>query len=198
MKFHNQQNTMHIKSQIRILAIDDSPLVHEKVTIIGVFFRGGEQLDGVLRSEITKDGLDSTDTLIRMINGSKFHTQIRVILLDGVTYAGFNPVDITVLFKETGVPVISFMRSCPDLGNIKLALSNLQDAEKRWEIIQRAGKIYKIKQDNPVFIQFCGLDKESAVKIIRMTSIHSNIPEPLRIAHLIATGVVLGESTGKA
>lgn len=198
MRSNSQQNTMHIKSQIRILAIDDSPLIHEKVMIIGVFFRGGEQLDGVLCGNITKDGLDATETLIQMINGSKYHTQIRVILLDGVTYAGFNPVDITSLFKETGVPVISFMRSCPDLEKIKLALSNLPDAEKRWEIIQRAGKIYKIKQDNPVFIQFCGLDTESAVKIIRMTSTHSNIPEPLRVAHLIATGVVLGESTGKA
>jgi len=198
MKFQNQQNTMHIKPQIRILAIDDSPLIHEKVTIIGVFFRGGDQLDGILRNEITKDGMDATEVFIRMINGSKYHTQIRVILLDGVTYAGFNPVDITNLFKETGVPVISFMRSCPDLDKIKLALTNLPDAEKRWDIIQRAGKIYKIKQDNPVFMQLCGLDKESAVKIIRMTSTNSNIPEPLRVAHLIATGVVLGESTGKA
>jgi uncharacterized protein len=189
---------MHIKPQIRILAIDDSPLIRDKVMIIGAFFRGGEQLDGILRTEIEKDGMDATDVLIRTINGSKFHTQIRVILLDGVTYAGFNPVDITGLFKETGIPVISFMRSCPDLEKIKLALSNLPDAEKRWKIIQRAGKIYEIKQDNPVFIQLCGLDKESAVKIIQMTSTHSNIPEPLRVAHLIATGVVLGESTGKA
>ena len=189
---------MHIKPQIRILAIDDSPLMHEKVTIIGAFFRGGEQLDGILRNEIKKDGMDATDVFIRMIMGSKYHTQISVILLDGVTYAGFNPVDITSLFKETGVPVISFMRSCPDLEKIKQALTNLPDSEKRWEIIQRAGKIYKIEQDNPVFIQLCGLDKESAVKIIKITSTHSNIPEPLRVAHLIATGVVLGESTGKA
>ena len=198
MKFDNQQNRMHIKPQIRILAIDDSPLIHEKVTIIGAFFRGGEQLDGILRNEIKMDGMDATDVFIRMINNSKFHTQIRVILLDGVTYAGFNPVDITSLFNETGVPVISFMRSCPDLEKIKQALTNLPDSEKRWEIILRAGKIYKIKQENPVFFQICGLDKESAVKIITMTSTHSNIPEPLRVAHLIATGVVLGESTGKA
>ena len=189
---------MHIKSQIRILAIDDSPLIYEKVTIIGAFFRGGEQLDGVLCGKITKDGMDATEVFIRMINGSKYHTQIRAILLDGVTYAGFNPVDITNLFNETGVPVISFMRSCPDLDKIKLALKNLPYSDKRWEIIQNAGKIYKIKQENPVFMQLCGVDKESAVKIITMTSTHSNIPEPLRVAHLIATGVVLGESTGKA
>ena len=194
---------MHIKPEIRILGIDDSALKTPyfntgNVTIIGTFFRGGEQLDGILRSEITKDGMDATDTITLMIKKSKYYAQIRVIMLDGVTYAGFNPVDIKRLYDETNIPVIVFMRSCPDFEKIRLALENLPETEKRWEIIQRAGKIYKIAQENPVFIQICGIDKESAFEIVRMTSIRSNIPEPLRVAHLIATGIVLGESTGKA
>lgn len=194
---------MHIKPQIRILAIDDSALKTPylntgNITIIGTFFRGGEQLDGVLRSEITKDGMDATDIIIQMIKNSKYYPQIRVIMLDGVTYAGFNPVDIKKLYDETDIPIIVFMRSCPDFEKIRLALEHLSEAEKRWGIIQRAGKIYKIPQENPVFIQLCGIDKESAVGIVRLASTHSNIPEPLRVAHLIATGVVLGESTGKA
>ena len=189
---------MHIKPQIRILAIDDSPLINEKVMIIGTFFRGGKQLDGICRAQITRDGMDATDVLISMIKDSKYYTQIRVLILDGVTYAGFNPVDITRLFKETGLPVIVFMRSFPDFDKIKLALLHLPDHEKRWEIIQHAGTIYKIGQEKPVYIQLCGVDTKSAVEIIRITSIHSNIPEPLRVAHLIATGVVLGESKGKA
>lgn len=189
---------MHIKPQIRVLGIDDSALINEKVTIIGAFFRGGEQLDGVLKSEITKDGMDATDIISGMVENSKYYSQIRVIMLDGVTYAGFNPVDIKKIFEETNIPVIVFMRSCPDFEKIKLALENLTAREERWEIIRRAGKIYKIARDNPVFIQLCGIDKDSAVKIVQLTTIHGNIPEPLRVAHLIATGVVLGESTGKA
>ena len=189
---------MHIKPEIRIIAIDDSPLVNEKVMIIGAFFRGGEQLDGILRAYITKDGMDATDVLTRMIKESKYYSQTRVIMLDGVTYAGFNPVDITCLSEETGLPVIVFMRSYPDVEKIKLALRHLPGPEKRWEIIQRAGTIHKIGEDNAVYIQLCGLDMESAIKIIRITSTHSNIPEPLRVAHIIATGVVLGESKGQA
>jgi hypothetical protein len=189
---------MHIKPQIRILGIDDSALINDKVTIIGAFFRGGGQLDGILRSEITKDGMDATGIIIRMIKKSKYYSQIRVIMLDGVTYAGFNPIDLKNLYDETNIPVIVFMRSCPDFEKIRLALEHLPETEKRWDIIRRAGRIYKIAQENPVFIQLCGIDKDSAVGIVRMTSTHSNIPEPLRVAHLIATGVVLGESTGKA
>jgi endonuclease V-like protein UPF0215 family len=189
---------MHIKPQIRILGIDDSALINEKVMIIGTFFRGGGQLDGVLKSEITKDGMDATDIITEMIRNSKYYSQIRVIMLDGVTYGGFNPVDIKKIFEETNIPVIVFMRSCPDFEKIRLALEHLPEKEERWEIIRRAGKIYKIAGENPVFIQLCGIDEESAVELVRTTSTHSNIPEPLRVAHLIATGVVLGESTGKA
>lgn len=189
---------MHIKPQIRILAVDDSSLKFEKVTIIGTFFRGGRQLDGILRTEITKDGLDATEVLVRMIRNSKFCSQIRVIILDGVTYAGFNPVDITLLHRETSIPVLVFMRSCPDFEKIRLALAHLPDSDLRWEIIRRAGKIRKIDGEKPVYIQICGIDVESAVKIIKMTSIFGNIPEPLRAAHIIATGIVLGESKGKA
>ena len=189
---------MHIKQEIRVLGIDDSALINEKVIIIGAFFRGGSQLDGVLCSDVTKDGLDATQRITRMVRDSKHYGQIRVIMLDGVTYAGFNPVDINTIFKETDIPVIVFMRSCPDLEKIKLALLHLPEKEKRWEIIQSAGRIYKLKQERPVFIQFCGIEKEKAIEIIRLTTTHGNVPEPLRVAHLIATGVVLGESTGKA
>ena len=189
---------MHIKSEIRVLGIDDSALIDPDVVIIGAFMRGGEQLDGVLRSHITRDGMDATESIIRMVKGSKHYGQIRVIMLDGVTYAGFNPVDITRLYAETGIVVIVLMRSCPDFEKIKLALDHLPEKEKRWEIIQRAGRIYRIDGENPIFIQLCGIQKEKAIKIVRLTSIHGNIPEPLRVAHLIATGVVLGESTGKA
>lgn len=189
---------MHIKKEIRVLGIDDSALINERVVIIGAFFRGGEQLDGVLRAEITRDGMDATDIMIHMVMNSKYRDQIRIIMLDGLTYAGFNPVDVFRICKETAIPVIVFMRSCPDFEKIRLALEHLPEKERRWAIIQSAGKIYEGGRDPNFYIQLCGIDKESALRIVRMTTKHSNIPEPLRAAHLIATGVVLGESTGKA
>ena len=189
---------MHIKPEIRVLGIDDSALIDLNVVIIGAFMRGGEQLDGVLCSTITKDSMDATDKIISMVRDSKFYEQVRVLMLDGVTYAGFNPVDINRLYEVTCIPVIVFMRSCPDFEKIKLALTHLSEKEERWEIIRRAGRIYRIEGEKPVFIQLCGIEKETAIRLVRMTSTHGNIPEPLRLAHIFSTGVVLGESTGKA
>jgi uncharacterized protein len=191
----------HIKREIRILGIDDSAILNEKVMIVGTVFRGGDWMDGVLRSDITKDGLDATDVICRMITRSKHYGQIRVVMLDGITYAGFNVVDIQKLYRQTGIPVIVVMRSKPDFEKIKSALKYFQDGEERWAIIEMAGRINKIASRNEkssIYVQNAGISLESVNKIIRLTSIRSNIPEPLRVAHLIATGIILGESRGKA
>lgn len=191
----------HIKREIRILGIDDSALLDEKVMIVGVVFRGGDWIDGVLRSDITRDGLDATDVICSMIKESKHYGQLRVLMLDGITYGGFNIIDIEKLYRETGIPVIVIMRAYPDFCQIKSALKHFSDGEERWKIIERAGKIEKIssrKGKNSVYIQKAGISLKSVEKIIRLSSTRSNIPEPLRVAHLVATGIVLGESRGKA
>src|SRR5665648_351090 len=116
---------MHIKNEIRVLGIDDSSLEHDPVLIVGVVFRGGQWLDGVLRSEIRRDGLDATKTIIELVNNTRHFSQIRVIMLDGVTYAGFNVVDIQQVVTETTKPVIVVMRHIPDFDEIKKALAHL-------------------------------------------------------------------------
>ncbi|HID28070.1 MAG TPA: DUF99 family protein [Methanosarcinales archaeon] len=192
---------MHIKPEIRILGIDDSALLSDRVMIIGTVFRGGEWIDGILRSEITKDGMDATSKIIELVTKSKHYDQIRVIMLDGVTYAGFNVVDVREVYNKTKLPVIVVMRSLPDFEKIKKALKYLNNFEERWNTILKAGKIISVvthPQTNPIYIQFCGVSEKDAKKIVQLSSTHSHIPEPIRVAHLIATGIVLGESTGKA
>ncbi|HHV24004.1 MAG: DUF99 family protein [Methanosarcina sp.] len=189
----------HIKPEVRILGIDDSALLNEKVMIVGAVFRGGDWMDGVLRSEITRDGFDATDIICDMIKKSKHYGQIRTVILDGITYGGFNVIDIQMLYRETGIPVIVVMRDYPDFEKIKSALKYFPDGEERWIIIKRAGEIEKIAgKKGLIYIQRAGIGLKTVKKIIQLTSIRSSIPEPLRVAHLIATGIILGESRGKA
>lgn len=190
---------MHIKPEIRILAIDDSALINDSVMIVGVIFRGGEWLDGVLRSEITRDGLDATDAVSEMVTATKHYPQIRVVMLDGVTYGGFNVVDITELQRRTGLPVIVVMRAKPDMEKIRLALQHIPNFDERWHAIENAGTITEIDvHGNPLYVQCSGIEVTDAAAIVRISTTHSHIPEPLRVAHLIATGVVCGESRGQA
>jgi len=186
-----------MKPEIRILGIDDAPFdkfMGGKTKLIGAFFRGGRLLDGILSTEITVDGNDATDKIISMVKNSKFYTQIRAILLNGIAVGGFNVIDIKKLSKKTKIPVIIVIRNYPDLGRIKEVLTNLGKKSKI-KYLENAGKIYK---SGKIYTQFAGTSKKKAEEILKISTVHANVPEPLRVAHLIASGVTYGESRGKA
>ncbi len=190
-----------IKKEIRILGVDDGPFTphgKEKVLIIGTIFRAGIWLDGVLSTHITNDGDDVTDKLVGMVNRSRHREQIGVIMLDGITFGGFNVVDIQQIFHKTEIPVIVIMRKQPDLLKIKNALQNFPNWGKKWKLIQKAGKIQKIHNKEPIYIQTSGISWEDAEEIVKLATTRSAIPEPIRVAHIIASGVITGDSRGSA
>jgi len=191
-----------IKEEIRILGVDDGPFTKKdkEVIVIGVIFRGGEFIDGLLRTYVSVDGLDATEKLSEMINSSRHKQQLKVIMLDGITLGGFNIIDIKKLYSETKIPVIVINRKIPDLKSIKTALEkNFEDFEKRWKMILNAGKIKELKLEKfSIYYQNLGLEDEETEEIILISTKHAQIPEPLRVAHLIATGIVKGESEGHA
>lgn len=190
-----------IKPEIRILGIDDAPLVSKKILVIGTVFRGGLWLDGVLKTEVEKDGLDATQKIIEMTRNSRHYGQVRVLMLNGVTIAGFNVVDIQKVSREVKLPVIVVMRQMPDFNAIEKALQNLSKPKTRLRMIKKAGEIREVKTQKrglPVYIQSVGIDLEKAEEVVRLASTHSRVPEPLRVAHLIASAMVYGESAGRS
>ncbi len=184
-----------IKAEIRVLGIDDGvfvPHTRGMVDVIGVVYRGGYWLDGVMRTEIEIDGMDATEKIASMIMKSPHYDQLRVLILNGITFAGFNVVNIKELYKKVGLPVIAVTREKPNLDEIKRALINLHEYEKRWEAIENAGKIIEVhtrKDEEPVYMQIAGISEKDAEKISRNTSTRSNVPEALRVAHIIASGL---------
>ena len=184
-----------VKPEIRVLGIDDGVFVpHTKdvVDVVGVVYRGGYWLDGVMRTEVEVDGTDATEKIASMIRDSPHYDQIRVVVLNGVTLAGFNVVDIKKLFKKVGLPVIAVTREKPDFEDIKKALENLPEREKRWKAMENAGKIIEVRTrgaEEAVYMQIAGISEKDAEKILRSTSTRSNVPEALRVAHIIASGL---------
>ncbi|MEM3000346.1 MAG: DUF99 family protein [Candidatus Bathyarchaeia archaeon] len=192
----SKQRRFHIvKPEIRVLGIDDGPFVpHTKgqVSVIGVVFRGGYWLDGVMHTKIEIDGLDATEKITTMITVSPHYKQLRVVMLNGITFAGFNIVDVKALNAATKLPVITVTREKPDFADIRKALQNLSCNEERWAAILNAGEPVAVSTRSAkakIYMQAVGISQEDAQKIVRLTSTRSNIPEPLRVAHLIASGI---------
>jgi hypothetical protein len=184
-----------VKSEIRVLGIDDgvfTPHARGFALIVGVVFRGGYWLDGVMHTRVKVDGMDATRKMTSMILRSPHRKQLRIIMLNGVTCAGFNVVDIEKLSAETNLPVIAVTREKPNLSEIRKALQNLPHGEKRWNIISKIGEPHEVRtmsKNAKVYVQTAGICEEDAERILQVTSTRSNVPEPLRVAHLIASGI---------
>lgn len=190
-----------MKRQIRILAIDDSPFSFSDkyCRVIGVVMRGGEYLECVLSSQVMIDGTEATSVCNELIKSTRHNQQIKIVMIDGMALGGFNIININELFESTNIPIITITRDKPNIEKIKIALQkNFNDWQKRWDIIN-IGELCEIKtKHNPIYIKCVGISKNDAKEIIHISTIRGVLPEPLRIAHLIASGVTRGESYGKA
>jgi endonuclease V-like protein UPF0215 family len=202
MKKRNEKKKFRIiKQEIRILGVDDSPFpshTTDEVMLVGTVFRAGSWLDGVLSTYIHGDGTDATEKISEMVKNSRNLDQLGVIMLDGITFGGFNIVNIRQISESTGIPVIVIMRKFPNFERIKKALKRFDDWEDRWANVIEAGEVYSVDRPEPIYIQIHGIEREDAEDIVRLSTTRSSIPEPLRVAHIIAAGIVTGESKGSA
>ena len=192
-----------MKSNIKTMGMDDAPFdLHDvscrEVMVVGAVMRSNNYLEGVLRSYITIDGMDATRVVVDMVRGSRHLRQLKAIFLDGITMGGFNVLDIARIHELTGIPVLSLVRKEPEFDSIRKALEkNFTDWELRWNIINK-GELHSFETPSgTIYGKIVGVSKERAQELIDVTIMHGQIPEPVRAAHLIASGVVTGESSGK-
>jgi uncharacterized protein len=181
-----------IKSEIRVLGVDDGKFIpHNQgiVNVVGVVFRGGRWLDGVMHTTISIDGFDATEQIASMINSSPHCKQLRLVMLNGITFGGFNVVDLNRLNLATKLPIIALTRGKPDLEAIHDAINNLSKPEERWEMILAAGKIREMHcRGTKIYAELAGISEIDAREVVELTSTRSSFPEPLRVAHLVASG----------
>jgi len=186
-----------LKKNIRAIGVDDGyfkPRTIGRTKIVAVLQRVDGRIEGILCSDVEIDGFDSTSQIVKMLkdNQEKFLGQAEVIFLGGVNFAGFNIADVKTLHAELALPIIIVFRKMPRMKKIFKALEKFPDASKRKELLKNAGRIYKADR---ICFQCVGLRPYEARGLIKRFSIHSNLPEPVRIAHIVASAVTLGRST---
>ncbi|MCW3997784.1 MAG: DUF99 family protein [Candidatus Bathyarchaeota archaeon] len=184
-----------IKPEIRIIGLDDTSFIPHskgKIGVIGVVFRGGYWLEDLMKTEITIDGFDATENISSMIINSPHYQQLQLIMLNGIMFGGFNIVNMKQLSLTTKLPILSVIRKKPVFSSIQKALRNFPNFKERWKAILDAGKIIETTARNSkskIYFQAIGISEKDAQKIIRLTSTMSNIPEVLRVAHIVASGI---------
>ena len=189
-----------MKSGLRVLGLDDGPFQKFRdatTVIVGVIMRLDSYVEGISVRDIKVDGMDCTETVMSMIKG-RFKDDIDFIMSNGITFAGFNILDITEINEATGIPVIAITRKKPSMESIFSALSlHFKDGEERIKIIKKTSVDEINYGDKTLYINRAGISLNDAVALIKKTTYTGNIPEPVRMAHLIATAIKNKESHGR-
>jgi len=188
---------MRTKRFSNVIGFDDAPFPRGHrgpVKVVGAVF-AHQRLDGVLVGEIEKDGNDATRQLVHLVSHSKFYRHARLIMLQGITMGGFNVVDIIGLHRHLDLPVLVVARRPPDREAIRRALvQHLPGGREKWDLIEAAGVM---EPAGDVFVQRVGMTLSQAIATIDQWPRHSQIPEPLRCAHLIAGAIATGQSRNR-
>jgi len=101
-----------------------------------------DTLRNLVKVELVKvDGLDATEKLISALRSWEFD----VVMLAGVSFAGFNLIDPTIVYEKYGKPVIIVVRKKPNNVAVKKALKeHFEDWRVRWAIFEGLGPVYAV------------------------------------------------------
>ena len=178
-----------------MLAFDDGyfkPKTKTNALLVGIVYRLDHRVEGVLSTDIRVDGFNATSKLIQLFKKSKFKPQTRYLMLSGINFAGFNIADLPKIAQELETPVIAVFRKKPRMEKIRRALKKLPQSRKRLSLLEKAGEIHSCDK---IYFQCHGVNAREACTVIRKSILHSQLPEPIRLAHLIASGTTIGQST---
>jgi endonuclease V-like protein UPF0215 family len=177
--------------RIPVVGVEDGSFqkgITRKALLAAVLLKGVE-IENIKLVKIVVDGLDATEKIARILNGWNFEA----IMLAGVSFAGFNIINPTVIYEEFRKPVVIISRTKPDNKAVKQALQrHFEDWRIRWEVFKKLGLIHKVavlSGEPPVYVETLGADINWASSLIRALSVCGRIPEPIRVARLIARGL---------
>ena len=122
------------------------------------------------------------------IDDGPFHKrQAHPVPIVGVMMEG------AALAEMHGMPCISITRRRPSNTRVALASAGL---------LERRAQLERLPPAVPVaanlYLAFAGTDLARATELVHATSVKSKMPEPLRVAHLIAAALERGQSRGRA
>lgn len=183
--------------RLRAIGFDDAPFGRRRgsvVRLLGAVCRD-TRFEGMVAGKLRRDGWDATQAIVRTLEHGKFLPQLHLVLLDGIAFGGLNVVDLPELAEALKRPCVTVMRRAPDVSAMRRAIEKLPRAARRLELLSRAGPIHTHQSFH---YQVAGAEPaEIGPALARLTDT-GHVPEALRLAHLIGSALVTGESGNRA
>jgi len=195
----NKQAIRINKPAVRVLGIAESFVRSVPVsTLSGIVMRGDLRIDGVALAEITVGGMDATEGVLSIYRELN-REDINILMLSGNVIGWFNIIDPERIHGETGLPVISVTYEESEGLERYIEEYFPGDAERlrRYRALGERSAL-RLKTGYDLFVRAHGISLKEARSVLNRFTLEGRIPEPLRVARLIARAVMrIGRESGE-
>lgn len=178
------------KKAIRALGMAESfrPTA-SKSTLAGVVMRTDLVVDGFVLGSATVGGDDATSSLLRMYRRLR-RLDVNVIMVSGGVISRYNVVDVDELASKSGVPVVclTFNESKGVMEEAMRRRFPRAEAAARIERYRKLGgrTSVSLRTGQRVYVRTAGISEEDAKKVLDAFTLQGGVPEPVRLARLLA------------
>jgi endonuclease V-like protein UPF0215 family len=159
------------KKGIRVLGISESFIKNKskKSILAGLIMRADLIIDGFSFSSATVGGMDATECVLEIYQ-KLGREDINIVFLNGCVISWFNIIDLKRVYRDITRPVIC------------VTYAKYKENGEREEFKLHTGKI--------IFARYLGLNREDAEQALNKFTLNGSIPEPLRVARILARTLV--------
>jgi endonuclease V-like protein UPF0215 family len=176
------------KPGIRALGVAESFRQGQKRSVLaGVVMRSDFVIDGVALGSTIVGGDNATSSIVSLFR--KFRrNDVNLIIVSGAILSLYNIVDVDLLSKRTRLPVIclTYKETAGIEGSIRHHFP--EGVEKKLEAYRRLGNRVGVNLHTAhrVYIRTAGVADAAAKSVLDLFTLQGSIPEPVRVAKLLA------------
>jgi len=184
------------KSGTRILGIAESFRGRDRSILAGIVMRRDLRIDGAALETITVGGMDATEAIIRIYETLN-RSDINLILISGAVMAWYNIISPDIISQTTDRPVIIITYEQSD-GLCDTLRYHFPGDSERLAAYKALGErdFVRLHTGHTVYLRRAGIPLTTAEEIIHQITLDGKVPEPVRVARLIARSVMRSSQTG--
>ncbi|MHC1631608.1 MAG: endonuclease dU [Methanotrichaceae archaeon] len=191
--------TLHVnKKGFRVLGIAESFVkTASRSQLVGVVMRRDLKIDGFGFARIAVGGDDATDGVLKIYRDLN-RRDINALLLNGTVISWFNIIDIEKLYDQLDLPVISLTYEESN-GLENYILEYFSQPADKIQSYRRLGdrQLINLKTGFEVYIRSLGATLEETKTLLNCFTLDGRVPEPLRVARLLARTLLREESNSR-
>jgi endonuclease V-like protein UPF0215 family len=180
------------KPGIRALGVAESFRQGQKRSVLaGVVMRSDRVVDGVALGKTAVGGDDATSSILSLLRRFR-RNDVNLIMVSGAILSLYNIIDVDALAARSKLPVIclTYKETAGIEGSIRRHFA--EGAEAKLVAYRRLGPRtgVMLHTGHRVFVRTSGLEKENVKPVLDAFTLQGSIPEPVRVAKLLARAAV--------